>query len=188
MYIRKGGLHMHEMKEMPYIIGVVLRVYPSCRQKDIISCNDGADRFIYNQLVGRDREIHSLKRVKIYCEPVARRLDYLTSLGMKPSDLKAAYPFLEDERIDAQCIANAVKNYHTAWKNFRNVPGVSIPTFHKKGYEKSYQTNPHYRKDAKTISDCNVYLTDSSHITVPKLGRVKFKCSKKNTAYIQPHL
>ena len=135
---------MRQMNQMPYIIGVVIHIYPSNKQKRIIAKNDGAARFIYNRLVARDRELHALERVKRYCEPVAVRISYLKSLGTNLSDLKAAYPFLKDKEIDSLAVCNAKQNYQAAWNNFMKVPGTSIPTFHKKGYSKSYQTNCQY--------------------------------------------
>ena len=97
---------MRNMKSMPYVIGIKVRIFPSTIQKRIIAKNDGAARFIYNRLVARDRELHSLQKVQIYCEPVASRIDYLKSLGTDLSDFKAAYPFLEDPEIDSLAIAN----------------------------------------------------------------------------------
>ena len=44
---------MLKMNEMPYVIGITMRLYPSNIQKDIISYNDGAARFIYHRLVAR---------------------------------------------------------------------------------------------------------------------------------------
>lgn len=167
---------MRSITEMPYIIGIKVRIYPSDRQKHVIALNAGASRFIYNRLVARDREMHDLKKVKCNCQPVSDRLSYLQSLGMKSSDLRAAYPFLDDRDIDAQTIANAIQNYRRAWKNFHEIPGTSIPAFHKKGYAQSYQTNPHYKKDASVISDGNVYL-DGDKIKLPKLGFIRFKDS-----------
>jgi putative transposase len=175
---RKEADNVRDMKDMPYVMGVKIRIYPSYKQKEIISKNDGASRFLYNRLVARDRELYALRKVTVYCEPVAQRIDYLESLGTKPSDLKAAYPFLEEDGMDAQMIANAVKNYKTAWKNARTVKGAGIPTFHnKKGYEKCYQTNAHYPKDAKGPSDGNVHLSGKGHITLPILGRIRYKDS-----------
>lgn len=170
---------MNKMKDMPYVIGLKFRIYPTNEQKDIIAVNDGASRFIYNKLVARNRELFSLKKVGCYLRPVADRIEYLKSLGMRSSELQAAYPFLEDDRIDAQTIANAIKNYHTAWDNFHKIPGISVPTFHKKGYSKHYQTNAHYPKNAASISDGNVYLNDKRHINLPKLGSVRFKGSNR---------
>ena len=46
---------MLKMKEMPYVIGITMRLYPSDAQKDIIAYNDGAARFIYNRLVARHK-------------------------------------------------------------------------------------------------------------------------------------
>lgn len=170
---------MLDIVDMPYMVGIKIRIYPSQEQMHIISLNSGAARFIYNRLVARDRELYALRRVRIHCAPVASRIDYLKSLGTKSSDLKAAYPFLEDRNIDSQMIANAVLNYHKAWSNFRTVPGTSKPAFHKKGYVQSYQTNPHYRKGARLITDCNIHPDGKWHITLPKLGRVRFKCSDR---------
>ena len=170
---------MLKMSGMPYVIGITMRLYPSDKQKDIIAYNDGASRFIYNRLVARHEELFSLRKVNRFLEPVANRIDYLESFGEKSSDFKANYPFLEDSRVDAQMIANAIKNYHTAWHNFATVPGTSIPTFHKKGNDKHYQTNAHYPAGAERIGDGNVYLTDARHIQLPKLGRIRFAGSER---------
>jgi putative transposase len=170
---------MQQMKEMPYVIGLKIRLYPDNRQKNIIAVNDGASRSVYNHLAARHKELFMLRKVKCFVKPVADRIDYLLSLGEKSSELKAAYPYLEDRRVDAQAVANAIKNYHAAWNNFRKVPGTSIPKFHKKGYAKQYQTNAHYKQDAEVITDGNVYLTDRRHIMLPKLKSVRFKASDR---------
>lgn len=168
---------MRQMNQMPYIIGAVIRIYPSNKQKRIIAKNDGAARFIYNRLVARDRELHALGRVKRYCEPVAARISYLKSLGTNLSDLKAAYPFLKDKEIDSLAVCNAKQNYQAAWNNFMKVPGTSIPTFHKKGYSKSYQTNCQYPSGCTDIKKGSVRMLDRKHVQIPKLGSVKFKDS-----------
>lgn len=168
---------MRQMNQMPYIIGVVIHIYPSNKQKRIIAKNDGAARFIYNRLVARDRELHALERVKRYCEPVAVRISYLKSLGTNLSDLKAAYPFLEDKEIDSRAVCNAKQNYQAAWNNFMKVSGTSIPTFHKKGYSKSYQTNCQYHSGCTDIKKGSVRMLDRKHVQIPKLGSVKFKDS-----------
>ena len=170
---------MLKMNEMPYVIGITMRLYPSNTQKDIITYNDGAARFIYNRLVARHQELFSLRKVKVFMKPVADRIAYLESLGENSSDFKANYPFLEDKRIDTQMISDTIRNYRTAWRNFSMKPGTSIPTFHKKGYDKRYQTNAHYPKDAATVFDGNVYLIDQCHIQLPKLGTVRFAGSER---------
>ena len=171
---------MQKMSKMLYVIGLKMRIYPTTEQKTVIAINDGASRSIYNHLVARNKEVYELrKNTKCFVAPIADRIDYLTSLGEKSSELQTCYPYLSDDRVDAQTIANAVKNYHTAWSNYKKVPGTSIPTFHKKGYSKQYQTNAHYPKDAKIITDGNVYLTDKRHVRLPKLGSVRFKGSER---------
>lgn len=140
------------MNGMPYVIGITMCLYPSNTQKDIIAYNDGAARFIYNRLVARHKELFSLRRIKTFVQPISARIVYLESLGENSSDFKAAYPFLDDKRIDAQMIANEIKNYRIAWHNFSTKPWTSIPTFHKKGYDKRYQTNAHYPKDVPISS------------------------------------
>ena len=165
---------MRNMKSMPYVIGIKVRIYPSIDQKRIIAKNDGAARFIYNRLLARDRELHSLQKVQIYCEPVANRIDYLKSLGTNLSDFKAAYPFLKDPEIDSLAISNAKQNYLTAWKNFRKLHGTSMPTFHKKGYGKSYQTNCQYASGVTCMDKGSVRLLGDRHLKIPKLGSVKF--------------
>lgn len=54
---------MRNMKHMTYVIGIKVRIFPSTVQKRIIAKNDGVTRFIYNRLVARDRELHSLQKV-----------------------------------------------------------------------------------------------------------------------------
>lgn len=170
---------MLAMRKMDYVIGIQIRLYPNYEQQNMISKNDNAARFIYNKMVGRNQELFLLRKTKTYCEPVVKRIEYLTSLGTKATDFKANYPFLNDKDIDAQALAHSLMNYQTAWSNYHKVKGTSIPTFHKKSYEKHYQTDAHYQMDDKLISDGNVYLTNRKHIQLPKLGNVKFKGSDR---------
>lgn len=46
---------MKRMNEYRYFYGLVLRIYPSNRQKNIIKVNDNAARFIYNEMVAVER-------------------------------------------------------------------------------------------------------------------------------------
>lgn len=168
-----------KMKDMPYIIGLKIRIYPTPEQERLIKLNAGASRFIYNKLVARDKELYELKKVKIYCEPIAKRIEYLESLGTSHSDIINAYPFLGQPDIDSLVIDNAVKNYRTAWKNFREIPGMRIPTFHKKSTELRYQTNAQYHKNNNRVGEGNVRLKDEHHITLPKLGEIRFSSSDR---------
>ena len=170
---------MLQMKNMSFVMGIKLRIYPTNEQKSIISANAGAARFVYNRLVARNKELFLLRKTSCFVEPIVNRIKYLESLGESCGAFKESCPFLTDSRIDSLAIANAVQNYRKAWRQFKSVPGSSIPTFHKKGYSDSYQTNAQYRKDATLISDGNVYLTDKRHIKLPKLGSMRFKGSAR---------
>ena len=147
---------MLQMKDMTFVIGIKLRIYPTNEQKNIIAANAGVARFVYNRLVARNKELFLLRKTGCFVEPIVNRINYLESLGESSAAFKESCPFLTDSRIDSLAIANAVQNYHKAWKQFKAVPGTSIPTFHKKGYSASYQTNAQYQKDAALISDGNV--------------------------------
>lgn len=170
---------MLQMKDMSFVIGIKLRIYPTNEQKTMIAINAGAARYVYNRLVAHNKEPFFLRKTGCFVEPVANRINYLESLGESSAAFKESCPFLSDSRIDSLAIANAVQNYHKAWKQFKTVPGTSIPTFHKKGYAASYQTNAQYSKDAVLISDGNVYMTDKRHIKLPKLGSMRFKGSNR---------
>lgn len=160
---------MKKCKDMKYHEGIVMKIYPSDEQKHIIVVNSGAQRSVYNFLVAADREIYLLKEAGIYIREAADRIDYLKSVTASDSAIKNALPYLYEDDVDAQTVANAIKNYHTAWKNMKE-NHTGIPTFHKKSYGQSYQTNAHYYKNGKS----NVRFEDGHHITLPKLGRIRF--------------
>ena len=167
------------MPKMPYHSGIELRAYMSYKQRRLCNVNFGASNFVYNRMVALGRERYELKKVKIYCEPIAERLSYVESVLSDLAHFQNSIPFLDSVDIDAQTIANARQNYHKAWNNFKKNPAVGMPTFHKRSYERSYQTNAHYNKDAKCITDCNVRFINKHHIQVPKLGLVKISGSPK---------
>jgi len=177
---------MRKCAEMAYHHAVKLRIYPSSEQKHIIAVNDGASRFVYNRMTANDRELHSLKKTKLYCEAVEKRVDYLKTVSSSKKELYNTIPFLSGKEIDSNAVDNSVRNHIAAWKQFRKVPGTSIPGFHKKGYEQSYQTNAHYQKDATCWDDGNVSFFWKSpgeqvphSIRLPKLGVIRFRCSDK---------
>ena len=96
-----------------------------------------------------------------------------------PAALKNSMPFLYGKEVDSLTIDNAIKHYRAAWKKFREEPLAGVPTFHKKGYEQSYQTNAHYYRDAADINSGNVRFEDMHHIILPILGRLRIRGSVK---------
>ena len=175
---------MRKCKDMPFHIGLKLRFYPSYRQKHIVAVNDGAQRFTYNRLVGLNNERYTASKTADIVPANKDRLDYLNSLLRNPdvslpAALKNTAPFLYEPDVDSSVIDNAIKNYNNAWKKFKDDPSAGVPTFHKKGYEQSYQTNCHYKSGSEGIDDGSIRFTDDSHLILPILGKVRVKGSKK---------
>ena len=143
---------------------------------------------MYNKLIAINQEMYELRKCTVYTEPVAKRLDYLNTIYCDARELKNAAPFLNEEGIDSDMVANAILNYRNAWKSYREVPGTSIPTFHKKNNEYSYNTSNHYSgkalKNAQGLWEGSIRFLDSDHLQLPIIGRIRFRGSKKQVAEI----
>lgn len=169
---------MLSMKLMPYHSGITVRIYPNYRQKQIIAVNSGASRAVYNFLVAANKELWQLKQYASVLPWYRDRIDYLSSVLSDTSGLRYAMPYLNDERIDSIMIANAKLNYQGAWTNHNKHPErFGTPTFHKKSYDISYQTNAVYQPADKGLFAGSVRFLDEKHIQLPKLGRLRFKGS-----------
>lgn len=169
---------MRKMSEMPYHIGLQVKIYPSDLQKHLIAVNDGAKRAVYNHLVACGNERYRLGKASGMVPVYRERIDYLDSVSHTVNRVKNALPFLYGKEVDEQTIANAIKNYRSAWKNQKE-QHRGVPTFKKKSSEQSYQTNAHYYLNSKKELTSNVRFEDSHHITLPKLGRIRFDGSPK---------
>lgn len=51
---------MRKSKDMPYHIGLKVKLYLSYQQKQIVAVNDGAERSVYNLLVSASNERYRL--------------------------------------------------------------------------------------------------------------------------------
>ena len=168
------------MKDYNYHIGLKLRIYPSDKQKKIIKMNGGASRYIYNKLVADNNEIYELKKSSSFSSADKDRLEFLQSIHNSKSNMLVMIPFLSQKEIDSDMIDNAIQNYKMAWNQFRKVKGASVPTFHKKDNTYSYKTSNHYGKVRDNgLKDGSIYFIDENHINLPKIGRIRFKGSKK---------
>lgn len=171
---------MRSTKVMPYHIGLKVKLYPSYEQKHTIAVNDGVTRAVYNHLVACGNEKYRLSKTVSVVPVYKERIDYINSITEDVRNIKNALPYLYGKDVDEQAIANAIKNYHIAWKNQKerqyNVLHTGVPVFKKKSYELSYQTNAHYYNSGK---DSNVRFIDNKHITLPKLGKIRIGGSKK---------
>ncbi|WP_281693215.1 RNA-guided endonuclease InsQ/TnpB family protein [Agathobaculum desmolans] len=168
---------MRSSAEMPYHIGFKVKIYPSSEQKRLIAVNDGVNRSVYNHLVACNIEKYRLSKLASLVPVYRDRLNLLSSVTGAVRNIKNALPYLYGKDVDEQAIANAIKNYSTAWKNQRE-RRTGIPTFKRKSYEQSYQTNAHYRSTPDGLK-CNVRFEDMHHVTLPKLGRIRIGASPK---------
>ena len=176
---------MKKCSEMNYHNGVVLKIYPSDVQKHIIAVNDGAQRAVYNLLVGVDKEAHRLKKTADIVPADKKRLEDVTlkirELNGRRSDtvhIRNTLPFLNDPEVDGQVIANARKNYSAAWKNMRE-RHTGIPTFHKKSHKQSYQTSNHYHSGREGLNGGAIRFLDREHLQLPIIGRIRCSGSPK---------
>ena len=168
------------MKDYNYHIGLKLRIYPSDKQKKIIKMNGGASRYIYNKLVADNNEIYELKKSSSFSVADRNRLEFLQSILQSKSNMLVMIPFLSQKEIDSDMIDNAIQNYKMAWNQYNKVKGASVPTFHKKDNTYFYKTSNHYGKIRNDgLKDGSIYFIDNNHINLPKIGRIRFKGSKK---------
>ena len=168
------------MKDYNHHIGLKLRIYPSDKQKKIIKMNGGASRYIYNKLVADNNEMYELKKSSSFSVADRNRLEFLQSIHQSKSNMLIMIPFLSQKEIDSDMIDNAIQNYKMAWNQFRKVKDTSVPTFHKKDNTYFYKTSNHYGKTRNDgLKDGSIYFIDNNHINLPKIGRIRFKGSKK---------
>ena len=170
---------MRKCSEMNYHDGVVLKIYPSDVQKHIIAVNDGAQRAVYNLLVGVDKEAHRLKKTadivpadKKRLEDVTLKIRELNGRGSDTAHIRNTLPFLNEPEVDSHVIVNAKKNYSTAWKNMYE-RHTGVPTFHKKSYEQSYQTSNHYENGHEGLNGGSIRFLDRDHLRLPIIGGIR---------------
>lgn len=177
---------MRKSKDMPYHIGVRIKLYLSDRQKHIVAVNDGVRRSVYNHLVSVNRDIHRLSKTADLVPCDRERIIYLRSVAEKPG-MKAALPYLAGKDVDSAAVDNAFRNYRIAWKNMREHKR-GVPTFRRKSHEQRYQTNCHYRSGDTGLDDGSIRFTDRNHIRLPKLGRTRFAGSPKIMRMLSGHV
>lgn len=176
---------MKKCSQMNYHYGVVLKIYPSDFQKHIIAVNDGAQRAVYNLLVGVDKETYRLKKTadivpadRKRLEDVTLKIRELNGSGSDMAHIRNTLPFLNEPEVDGQVIATAKKNYTAAWKNMRE-RHTGVPTFHKKSYEQSYQTSNHYQSGHEGLNGGSIRFLDRKHLKLPIIGRIRCSGSPK---------
>lgn len=172
---------LKKMSEYEYHYGLKVRIYPSTKQKQIISASSNASRFVYNKMVEIGKEIAAFGKPSVYVKVVDERLSQLKELRSSTTVLKNRFSWLCAKEIDTLAIANAKQSYNKAWNMYRKVYNISPPNFHKKSYEEKYQTSAQYDKkkvSIATISNGRCKFS-KTHVNLPVLGRIRYVGSRK---------
>ena len=172
---------LKKMSEYDYHYGLKVRIYPSTKQKQIISASSNASRFVYNKMVEIGKEIAAFGKPSIYIKVVDERLTQLKELWSSTTVLKNRFSWLCTKEIDTLAIENAKQSYNKAWNMYRKVYNISPPNFHKKSYEEKYQTSAQYNKKKVDIATMNNGRCKFSktHVSLPVLGKIRYVGSHK---------
>lgn len=138
--------------------GVKLRIYPNLEQQDKIIANFGYNRFIWNQMLNM-----MVERYKNNSKaPFLNAFDLNNLL----KQLKAEYPWLKEAESTSLQATNhdLVEAYKRFFKQHNGFPKFKSRKFPKQSYRNS---------------GGRVYLLDSKHIKLPKLGFVRFRYIRK---------
>lgn len=170
---------MIPMSDLPYHLGIKMRIYPSSEQKRLIAINSGVSRSVYNKLIAINSELNQLKKVNTYVKLVADRIE---TLEQRKSKLSKYYFYMDSEDVDSLNIAQAKRCYSAAWNMYFKVHSSGRPKFHKKGVNDGYQTSCSYNSKNKKIENCtpfsgSVRFLDMKHVKLPKLGRIRISGS-----------
>ena len=149
---------------MPYHYGIKLRIYPSSQQKKMIKKNSDASRFVYNHLVGVNKEIFQLKKTylgenqdELKDEATKEYVEYLKKNIKTGKAIRDNYFFLQSKYIDSLTIATAIKSYKYSWNMFKKVHGsrAGVPRFHKK---LKHKENTSYMNSQQQLSKTTISL------------------------------
>ncbi|OFS73217.1 transposase, partial [Lactobacillus sp. HMSC08B12] len=170
---------MIPMSELPYHLGLKMRIYPNNEQKRLIAINSGISRSVYNKLIAINSELNQLKKVNVYVKQVADRIE---ALKERKSKLSKYYFYMDSEDVDSLTIAQAKRCYGVAWNMYHKVHSSGRPKYHKKGVNDGYQTSCIYKSEDKKIENCtpfsgSVCFLDMKHVKLPKLGRIRISGS-----------
>lgn len=166
---------MIPMSDLPYHLGIKMRIYPSSQQKKIIAINCGISRDVYNKLIAINSELMELRKIGIYIKQVAERIE---TLELRKKKLSKYYSYMDLNDVDSNNIALEKRCYMVAWNMFKKVHSSGVPKYHKKGVNDSYQTSCTYTTENKKKGNCtpfsgSVKFLDTKHVKLPKLGRIR---------------
>lgn len=91
---------MRKCSEMPFHIGVKIKLHLSHEGRRLLAVNSGAQRSVYNRLVAMGNEKYRLKKTAAYSPADAQRLAYIEAVSSSPKEIKNALPYLYSRDVD----------------------------------------------------------------------------------------
>lgn len=183
-----------------YMMGLVLKIYPSRLQKEIIKRNSDAARWYYNEFVAlgnkrflMNREIfnnqfknnhliiHSLLYPnKITLSPIniiklRIECDNIKQLLYNPRPIKNEHDWLNNKQLDSTMPQQTLRQYKQAWNMFRKVHSSGIPNFKRKSFKQNYHTVGN-----------SVKIIDNKHLQLPKIGKIR--CNRISNDLLKTHV
>ena len=167
------------MSELPYHLGIKMKLHPSFEQQDIINKYIGISRFVYNRMVAINQRTYYWKKQFV---PMSEGdlelrefvLKTLKKNGSSASNLRKSVDWMMDEKINTYVIGMSIKAYQAAWNNFRKVHNAGTPKFHKKTERGTFQFSNMYSGDfEKTMLNGNSRFIKKNKVSIPVLGKVK---------------
>ena len=166
------------MSELPYHLGIKMKLHPSFEQQYIINKYIGVSRFVYNRMVAINQRTYYWKKQFV---PMSEGdlelrefvLKTLKKNGSSASNLRKSVDWMMDEKINTYVIGMSIKAYQAAWNNFRKVHNAGTPKFHKKTERGTFQFSNTYQGDCeKTMLNGSSRFIKKSKVNIPVLGRV----------------
>lgn len=139
------------------------RLYPNGTQINLIERTFGCCRFVYNHYLALRQTQHK-SGIKVF---------NFNDCSADMTKLKKSLPWLAE--VDATALQSAVRNLDTAYQNFfRRVKHGEKP-----GYPRFKGKHAHCQSYTSKNTKRTIYIVDSKHIRLPKLGVVRCAISKE---------
>lgn len=137
------------------------RLYPTSKQKELITKTFGCCRFVYNYYLAKKMDLYNTKKETLnYCD-----------CSKDMTVLKKSLSWLRE--VDASALQSSIKNLDIAYQNFfRRVKHGEKP-----GYPK-FKSKHNTRQSYTSRSPGFIKVFDNA-IQIPKLGKVKCRISKQ---------
>lgn len=130
-----------------------VRIYPNKEQQILLEKTFGANRFVYNYFLNLKSKLYEFYKINLSYNHSSKVL----------SDLKLNRSWLRE--VDSVSLQQTLRDLDKAYQNFFSGRG-KYPKFKKKQDKNSYRTNHRIK-------------IDNRHITVPKVGMLRFRDKSK---------